>query len=60
MTKIYLRERIVKSRYGEKSTLDIFSGNIEDIKKDKAYSKKSQNTDTRYFIIKEVKVRDKK
>jgi len=54
--KLYLREIIAKERFGNMSKLDIFEGDINDIKKDKLYWKKYQNCETRYFELKEKKI----
>lgn len=54
MTKTYLREIKSKGLFGEIIGLDIFEGNI---KEDKEYYKKYQDSKVRYFELKEVKVK---
>lgn len=52
--KIYLREKRKLGVHQMEVSLDIFSG---DIKKDKKYLKETWQTEARYFIIKEVKLK---
>lgn len=52
--KIYLRQKVYNERYGQKTTLDIFIG---DIKKDKIYWKDFDNIDAKYFELKEIKIK---